>query len=307
MYPLAVQGDRSSLLPRALSLLIGCALTPMLLASCDSTESTEPAVPTTLVLEPASAELAWGRDSVWISAELLDQHGRTLEGWPPDHGLSWVIGDTSIAKMVDDGITALIRSASTGGQTTLIGTAGALASAQADITVLPPPDSISGGLSFQYSGDHSGSFVVDGAWPFDHHDPGLIFWRPYLLDQRAWVASFYSSEDDRQYIFAHRVRPDGREDLFGMHTDGRITGPGTYELSGSTFEIGRWYISGRLNYEATYDHFSHGSVTVTSAEPERLVGTFEVELGDRSENPWWVLQIGQGRFDAALIMDQPWP
>lgn len=275
----------------------------VLLAACD--DSTEPSVPTTIHLQPAAVELEWG-GSGEVTAEVMDQHGKRIDDWPQGFDLEWAIDDAAIA-VVEGGIrTASIRSTfGDGGETILTVTADGIPAAQAAITALSAPDTIAGELEFQYQGVHSGTFSMEGSWAFDHQNPHVLGSRDYRHSQGGWVASHYDPEPDRHYIAATRVHANGWEDWYLISTAGRIVQPGTYEATGGRLYLGWRHVSTFSEVEGTYDHFGTGSLTITSAGPDHVTGTFDLILDDRSAEPWAQVEIEEGHFSAPLLVDRP--
>lgn len=289
----------------AVSPLPRFALLAVFVVACDG--STEPPVPTTIRLEPAAVELEWG-GSAEVTAEILDQHGRRIEDWPQGFDLDWAIDDASIA-VLDEGIrTSSIRSRlMNGGGIILTVTAAGIPPAQAAITALSAPDTIAGELGFRYEGNRAGTFAVEGEWPFDHEAPQIVYSPEYLRGQGAWTVSYHNPAANYQTITARHLRTDGWEDRFAIQISGRIVQPGTYDVTAVSLYLG-WRMDPHLGdiSSARYTQGS-GSVTITSAGPDHVAGTFHLTLIDRSEDPWVEVETEEGQFQAPLLMDRPWP
>jgi hypothetical protein len=277
----------------AAALTLGLAI-----AACDGLE---PSVPAAIRLEPQSLELPWGRHTAVVTATLLDQRGAVVDDWPAGFSPGWSIADTTVAVAEVMLRTAIVRAAR-GGQTALTAAPAGISPTSVPVTVLPAPDTISGEIHFVYEGDHTGSYAVGGAWPFDHGDPGYLHTLEYLRDQGAWGGA--GTHHRSPGLFFSRVRPDGRDDALFIWVDGPSVGPGTYSLRQVDLNLG-WDRAGAvIQTEATYEATGDGGLTVTEVTEARVRGTFSLLMRMRfPSGDIYYIQV-DGSFDAPVVAAQ---
>jgi hypothetical protein len=276
-------------------------------ATVACSDATEPRVPTTLQVEPVALELEWGRaKTAEISVRLLDQNGQVFSELPAGFGLTWESADERIA-IVRNGVVTGRHT----GETTVTARAGTLSPAQVQVQVGPAPMMLDGDLSFGFEGTHNGTFAASGPWPFDPADPRVLYteWFAALLPEFA-ITSIDIYGD--QLIEARQRRADGLWDRFYLSVRGPATEPGTVDIRGAALHLGAASGSEWLGgFEVMYwnDRSPGGTITFTAVSPERLVGTFALELLNRGDGASLLGSITtvNGSFDIPVVMAQPWP
>lgn len=245
-------------------------------------DSTEPRVPTTLAVEPASVELHIG-DTTKVQATVQDQHGRPFSEPPQGFEITWSTSAQNVASVSAGSIAG-----GSIGQATITARAGSLAPAQVEVRVVPR--SYTGRLDFGFSGDRSGSFSVNSTFLFDPRpDAG-----PSTND---WAFAFFDSEYGSQDIWGQRLRADGRIDFVWFWVMGRVTSAGARAVDDAVFVFG-WHPA---TQEFDLYLATGGTVTFSAATPQRLQGSFQIPMTHDVTGAALTLQ--NGTFDVPIVRE----
>lgn len=240
-------------------------------------DSTEPRVPTEIVLDRQALSLERG-DTAHVAAEVRDADGNVFATLPEGMTLSWETSDPGIATIDDNVVTA------TGpGTASLTARAGDL-TATLSVEV---PSRFTGDLAFGYAGDRSGSFSVSSTFGVDQGFP----------DQNEWAFSIYDTDFDDQDLIGFRT--DGTTyDLLYLWVDRRVTSTGPRQADG-VIVFGQDFEDDQ-EYDALYV-VTGGEVDFSRADPYRLAGTFELAMNH--EETGAALNLTGGTFDVPIMTD----
>ena len=252
-------------------------ITALLVLPLACGDSTEPRVPTEMVVDRQSLTLERG-DTAHVEARVLDQHGNVLGTLPQGMTLTWETSNGDVVSVENGLVTA------TGtGAARVTARAGELS---ADVSVEVPAQ-FSNQLAFDYSGDRSGRFDVSSTFRISQRFP----------DQREWAFSIYDAGHDDQDLIA--LRTDGSTyDLLYLWVDRRVTSTGSREANG-ILVFGQSF-DDQEEYEALY-WVSSGEVAFTRADPFRLDGSFEIGMGH--EDTGATLNLSDGSFSLPVMTD----
>ena len=265
--------------------VLAAFLTALLLVACS--DSTEPRVPTTLVLDQIALELDVD-EAVTVNAQILDQDGEAFVSVPEGYEIEWSVDDEAVATVEGGTIEGV-------GQGTAIVTvtAGDLQPAQISVEVRAAPVELFGEMSFVYSEARSGTFELS---------------TDFLLDLQAgfldpeWVITAYDTDFGSQDIVAQRVAEGGGFDLIWIWVEGDPpSSAGTFELDDGMVLFGMsepWLQFDEFStVEAAYT-LEEGELILTEISEERMVGTFEFTAQDDAGEG---LEVTEGSFDAPRL------
>lgn len=249
----------------------------VLLAAC---ESTSPRVPASVQADRQSVTIPVG-DTVRVQAVVLDQDGRAYDVPPDGFAITWSSSNAQVATVDGSGLITGVGA----GQTTVLAQAGDLPPAQVQVQVegtlnltngtfdLPrlfadDPDElvVTAQIGFSYSGHRAGSFAVSETFQVGDISVG-----------GSYAYTFHNIEFDDQDFIAWQRRGDGRLDYMEFYVEGGITAPGTYAVY-----LG-FILFGFDPVAETAEEFylleaQPGTVTVTAATEDNLVGTFSMTM-----------------------------
>jgi hypothetical protein len=247
-----------------------------LLAACGDGSSTEPLVPTALQLDRESVVLEV-QETVVVHAQILDQYGDVLTG---EDQITWSASNSSVAQVSAGTITGVGP-----GVATVSAQAEGL-SAEVEVTV--EARELTGELSFDYAGGHSGSYGVSETFRLDLGTGG---------DLQDWAVTFYFNEFQSQDIVSERVREDGLRDLVWFWVDLSIEETGTHDLDGAFIFFG---VQDSQTWEFAYEDMLEGTVEFTSVTSDRVEGTFAFELEAPTGE---TLSVTSGAFDVPRVSE----
>ena len=141
------------------SMITFAAILTLATLSCDGKTTVPPELepePASITLSPDSARLYGVADTVRLVAEVLDEDGQVIVGFP----VSWASDDASVATVSESGLVRAVED----GRATITATAGS-ASATASITVILDPDRIALTALYEATGgpdwDHNDGWLTD--------------------------------------------------------------------------------------------------------------------------------------------------
>ena len=259
------------------ALLLLAVLAPFVVGCGDDTIAGPPGA---AILEfDQTSILIQVQETVELSVRVLDHQGNPIAD-VPDGWIEWFSSNDAIVH-VENGMVLGIRP----GVAVVGARAGNLLPAEVMVQVEPRP--LSGRLSFQYEGSHTGSFDVDSEFILDpEHGP----------IPPDWVATFFFSTNQSQDIVAEAVRDNGLIDIVWLWVNFPVTSEITLPLDGAHVVLG---FDGETE-GASFGPMANGVITFTSVTSARMVGTFQFSVEHEASG---ILEVRSGSFDAPRVTE----